>query len=335
MSDPSNDPSTPAAASPDGSSEPDIKALSHVESPAIAPGDAETTTPEVANTHAASHEPAQGASPPEPQHPETVAALPRGTALILAPARLKAERPGPEPEPAAPKPARSPRRFGLGSVAAMVTAAAAIGGLAGSLATAGVSYWPSQATTVPSYYSALAEALGRVDHELTALKGGVESSGKATGAQVAKFADRMDRVERAQADTGAKLTKATDAVDRMERRLATTSNDVTGAIGETRVAAATTLAPGPGMGGSGMPGATGTQGPGTQGPGMKTLLPGPIIEGWVVRDVYNGSAMIQSRAGIVQVIPGDSLPGLGRIEQVRRQDGHWMVVTSRGVIVSR
>ena len=68
---------------------------------------------------------------------------------------------------------------------------------------------------------------------------------------------------------------------------------------------------------------------------MKALLPGPIIEGWVVRDVYNGSAMIQNRAGIVQVIPGDSLPGLGRIEQVRRQDGHWMVVTSRGVIVSR
>ena len=32
---------------------------------------------------------------------------------------------------------------------------------------------------------------------------------------------------------------------------------------------------------------------------------------------------------------GDSLPGLGRIETIRRQDGRWVVVTSRGLIVSR
>jgi hypothetical protein len=28
------------------------------------------------------------------------------------------------------------------------------------------------------------------------------------------------------------------------------------------------------------------------------------------------------------------LPGLGRVEQVKRQDGRWMVLTPKGMIVS-
>ncbi len=46
--------------------------------------------------------------------------------------------------------------------------------------------------------------------------------------------------------------------------------------------------------------------------------------------------MIQSpRGGILEVIPGDNVPGLGRIDGIRRQDGRWVVVTSRGLIVPR
>ena len=193
-----------------------------------------------------------------------------------------------------------------------MAAAAVIGGLAGSLATAGVSHLTAPQDAAPSHYAALAEALGRVDHELTVLKSGVEGSAK-TGQQVARIAERMDRAERAQADAGTKIAKATDAIDRMERRLAVASADVTGTIADTHVAAAATLAPGP---------------------DMKRPMMGPILDGWVVRDVYNGSAMIQNRAGVIQVLPGDNLPGLGRIEQVKRQDGRWVVVTSRGLIVS-
>ena len=62
----------------------------------------------------------------------------------------------------------------------------------------------------------------------------------------------------------------------------------------------------------------------------------PVLEGWVVRSVYNGAALIQGRlGGVMEVEPGDNLPGLGRVENIRRQDGRWVVVTSRGVIVSR
>ena len=40
-----------------------------------------------------------------------------------------------------------------------------------------------------------------------------------------------------------------------------------------------------------------------------------VVPGWSVRDVYRGVAMLQSRVGgMVEVEPGDVLPGLGRIE---------------------
>jgi hypothetical protein len=305
MSDSSSNQTTPSA-DPQGGAQPDMNALSHVDSPGLAPDGPEPieaasaieiTTSETATSE--SRPPHVGAADRERRHAY-------GTALILAPARVRAE--APEPEPA---PAQSAPRFRFGSIAALL-AAAVMGGLAGSLATAGISYLTAPEKTAPSYYTALAEALGRVDRELTALKSGVESSTK-TSQQVTRIAERMDRAERAQADAGTKIAKTTESIDRVERRIAAASGDVTGTIAETHVAAAAPLSPGP---------------------DMKHPV-GPVLDGWVVRDVYNGSAMIQSRAGIIQVIPGDNLPGLGRIEQVRRQDGRWMVVTSRGVIVSR
>jgi len=54
-----------------------------------------------------------------------------------------------------------------------------------------------------------------------------------------------------------------------------------------------------------------------------------------VRDAYGNSAIIQSRAGTIEVKPGSNIPGLGRVHSVRQQqDGRWIVVTSRGIISS-
>jgi hypothetical protein len=65
------------------------------------------------------------------------------------------------------------------------------------------------------------------------------------------------------------------------------------------------------------------------------MSPSGTVPGWSVRDVYRGVAMLQSRlGGMVEVEPGDVLPSLGRIESIRRQDGRWVVVTSRGMITS-
>jgi hypothetical protein len=226
--------------------------------------------------------------------------------MVLSPQRAKAEA----PNPAAPSVISSSRFRRI----AMVAGAAAIGGLAGSLATAGVSHLTAPKPEAPFYYSSLAEALGRVDHELTVLKSATESSAKATGEQVAKIAERMDRVERAQPETSTRIAKAVASIDRMEQRFAAASGDITGTVADSRASMAAAY-----------PMAADTKQP----------SPVAIVDGWVVRDVYRGAALIQGRPGIIEVFPGDNLPGLGRIEQVKRQDGRWVVVTSRGQIVSR
>jgi len=38
---------------------------------------------------------------------------------------------------------------------------------------------------------------------------------------------------------------------------------------------------------------------------------------------------------MMEVEAGETVPGLGRIEAIRRQDGRWVVVTARGLVVQR
>jgi hypothetical protein len=60
-----------------------------------------------------------------------------------------------------------------------------------------------------------------------------------------------------------------------------------------------------------------------------------IVEGWTVRHVSRGVAVIQGRRmGAFEVERGDIVPGIGRIESIRRKDGRWVVVTSNGTITS-
>jgi hypothetical protein len=59
-----------------------------------------------------------------------------------------------------------------------------------------------------------------------------------------------------------------------------------------------------------------------------------VVPGWVVRSVYDGTALIQGRIGMIEVEVGDPLPGGGRVEAIRRQDGRWVVVTSKGLILA-
>ena len=58
----------------------------------------------------------------------------------------------------------------------------------------------------------------------------------------------------------------------------------------------------------------------------------PSVEGWSLADVGYGGALIRSRRGTYEVYAGDVIPGLGRIDAIRKQDGQWVVVTSKGLI---
>ncbi|GJD79394.1 hypothetical protein [Methylobacterium gregans] len=58
-----------------------------------------------------------------------------------------------------------------------------------------------------------------------------------------------------------------------------------------------------------------------------------VVEAWAVRDVYDGTAILEDRRRrLVEVGPGDSVPGIGRVEGIERRGREWVVVTRQGLI---
>ena len=59
-----------------------------------------------------------------------------------------------------------------------------------------------------------------------------------------------------------------------------------------------------------------------------------MLQDWIVHDVQNGRALVESRyGGLFAVSAGSVLPGIGRVDTIKRQDGHWLVLTGRGAII--
>ncbi len=57
------------------------------------------------------------------------------------------------------------------------------------------------------------------------------------------------------------------------------------------------------------------------------------VDGWLLRDVYGGVALVEGRAGgLREVAPGEYVPGVGEIRSIERRGRGWVVVTSRGII---
>ena len=53
---------------------------------------------------------------------------------------------------------------------------------------------------------------------------------------------------------------------------------------------------------------------------------------YVLRSVRNGVAVVQTQRGLIEVGPGDMIPGIGRVRSIEKVDGRWVVVTRDGVI---
>jgi hypothetical protein len=60
----------------------------------------------------------------------------------------------------------------------------------------------------------------------------------------------------------------------------------------------------------------------------------PVVQDWSIRDARDGYVYVEGHGDIYQVVPGAPLPGLGAVESVKRQDGRWVVLTRKGIIVS-
>jgi hypothetical protein len=209
----------------------------------------------------------------------------------------------------------------LSALAAVVALATVAGALGGALATLGVSHFVADAATSSGTLEA---SVARIDADVLALKVSVEHTSKMGMSQFNKTSDRLDKVEKAQAEPAAKLARLSEAVDKLRAAPAPAA-----APASVPVAAAPAAAPvAKEVTGSITPPAPATA------PKVEVARL-PTVEGWILRDVAHGGALIEGRQGIYEVYAGDPVPGLGRIDAIRRQDGRWVVVTSKGLIVAR
>ena len=207
----------------------------------------------------------------------------------------------------------------LSALAAVVALAAVAGALGGALATAGLSHFVAS-DAASANNSALEASVARIDADILALKASVEHSSKLGMSEFSKTSDRLGRVEKAQAEPAAKLAELSEAVDKLRAAAAAAPAPVAAApvaVKETTGSIAPPAAAAPAA------------------PPKPEVARLPTVEGWVLRDVAYGGALIESRRGVYEVYAGDSVPGLGRVGAIRRQDGRWVVVTSKGLVVAR
>lgn len=200
-------------------------------------------------------------------------------------------------------PTLRPSRFTVFAVGFAL--AAALGALAGSLSASGLAQlWQPAPAKSATADTGLLQAM---KVELAAMKASLDVATRSANSQVAKIADRLERVERSGSEPATKLTHIAESVDRLERKSAAmaTALEATGAIGATEAAR------------------------------TEPKITDRLLEGWIVQDVRRGRALVASRdGGMFVVTTGASLPGLGRVEAIKRQDGQWVVVTARGMITS-
>ncbi len=59
------------------------------------------------------------------------------------------------------------------------------------------------------------------------------------------------------------------------------------------------------------------------------------IEGWTIREVSGGTAVLVGPNGVWNATRGDTVPGVGKIDSIVRWGNRWIVATSRGLISTR
>jgi len=213
-------------------------------------------------------------------------------------------------------------------LAAGLTLAAAIGAIAGTAGMAGLERLFVSASAAPAApmlavrhegsdevrilkesVAQLKSNVKALSDNVAALRSTINLSTSAANTQFTKISEALDRVEKERAADRERADRERTAErERSERRV-------------------TTLAPSPEPTGS-VPPPAGAIDP-------KAVTKTLVVDGWSLRKVYGSdSALVEGRYGVVEVEPGDLVPGLGRIQEIRRQDGRWVVVTSRGLIVS-
>jgi hypothetical protein len=271
-----------------------------------------------------------GAVKPEAVKPE-VRRFPAKPTIMTPPGDRSWDKKGADAKPESGPVSAAPGKRRFTAIAAVLALATVAGALGGALATAGLTHFVGQGTadaTGSAADPALEASVARIDADILALKAGFEETSKTGASQFNQTGDRLDKIEQALAEAANnKLARFSDAVDKLGTAPPAAANAMAAAPREPKEPKEVT-------------------GPVTR-PVVASAAPAsvaqskplvgrlPTLDGWVLRDVRRGGALIEGRAGLYEVYAGDPVPGLGRVDAIRKQDGRWVVVTTKGLVVAR
>jgi hypothetical protein len=205
--------------------------------------------------------------------------------------------------------------------------------LALALSTGALTWTLTRAVPAPPTDAGVAAAL---TVEIAGLKGRLAAADeqvRAGSARIQELAERLDRSEQAQGEAGASVARLAAQLASFEQGLdarvkAATEAAIAAAIPSPADITASIAA---------RPGAEPVrQRPVQPAPAAAAAPPAPkpnIAQGWVLRDVAHGVALVENRRGFFEVAVGTPVPGLGRVEAIERREGRMVVVTSRGLIL--
>ncbi|MCP3402649.1 hypothetical protein [Bradyrhizobium sp. CCGB20] len=161
----------------------------------------------------------------------------------------------------------------------------------------------------------LRKQVSGVSENLDGLRTAVDQSSKATNDRFGRFGENLDRIERVSSSSTVKLDKLAQAQAQAQVQ----------AQAPTTVAVQPPSQTMPMMASVAAPEITGSVAP---------SAPRKVVKGWSVRQAYEGIAILQSPNGVIEAVLGQQVPGLGRIEEIRNENGRLVVESSGGVIYS-
>lgn len=192
-----------------------------------------------------------------------------------------------------------PRHKRAALLAASVAIAAALGATVGAVTTRSMAArTPTGVADLRQDSRAMQQSIAHLSREVTTLKANLEAANKSAKALATKTTERFAAL-----------------------------SEVTGSIASS---------PQPGM----QQAATPLPAPRPlQQQELASVAPPPrphplTLPDWTIRSARDGVAYVEGHGEIYQAVLGVPLPGLGPVETIRREDGHWIVVTPKGIIVS-
>ncbi len=172
----------------------------------------------------------------------------------------------------------------------------------------------------------LAEQVRQLATNLDGVKSGLAATKSETGATLAQLSGKIDHLPHVDST---KLQQVADRLERMERQ--ETDKTVTGSIVPAVAAAKPTTAPSlkPQVKAPDIAADAAKKGPSAA---ETDAAKKTVIAEWVVRDVYDGVAVVESKHGPMEVVPGVTIPGAGTVRSIDRHGAGWTVTTSKGLI---